>query len=219
MSLTIEQVLNDAKRLVERLREHDNAADTLIEQTTTLHKKIDAMKQYQEEVEEMNQVARHRPRSSLILGIQQENRQIRELQRENKDLRLALDEHQSALELIMSSYREQVSKLVMANRTEQVAALSTNMQCEEKPHGMLTSPVTPDNDLDQKAAVAMEEMMARLLIENQGLREMLEISRRMHTQHTKIIEEEEENENSKDNNKNFKEKNDNENESSNTNFV
>ena len=65
--------------------------------------------QYQEEVEEMNNVARHRPRSALILGIQQENRQIRELQRENRELRVALEEHQSALDLIMSSYREQVN--------------------------------------------------------------------------------------------------------------
>lgn len=40
--------------------------------------------QYQEEIDSLNQVARHRPRSSLVLGIQQENRQIRELQQENK---------------------------------------------------------------------------------------------------------------------------------------
>ena len=64
--------------------------------------------QYQEEIEDMNNVARHRPRSALILGIQQENRQIRDLQRENRELRVALEEHQSALDLIMSSYREQV---------------------------------------------------------------------------------------------------------------
>lgn len=41
-------------------------------------------KQYQEEIDALNQVARHRPRSSLVLGIQQENRQIRDLQQENK---------------------------------------------------------------------------------------------------------------------------------------
>lgn len=40
--------------------------------------------QYQDEIDALNQVARHRPRSSLVLGIQQENRQIRDLQQENK---------------------------------------------------------------------------------------------------------------------------------------
>ena len=44
--------------------------------------------QYQEEIDSLNQVARHRPRSSLVLGIQQENRQIRELQQENKGRQL-----------------------------------------------------------------------------------------------------------------------------------
>lgn len=45
MSCTIEKALADAKALVERLREHDNAAEVLIEQTTALNKRVEAMKQ------------------------------------------------------------------------------------------------------------------------------------------------------------------------------
>ena len=48
----------------------------------------------------------------------QENSQIRELQQDNRDLRVALEEHQSALELIMKKYREQVAKLLAANRLD-----------------------------------------------------------------------------------------------------
>ncbi|KAL7982799.1 hypothetical protein Chor_005202, partial [Crotalus horridus] len=118
MSCTIEKALADAKALVERLREHDTAAEALIEQTTDLNKRVEAMKQYQEEIQELNEVARHRPRSSLVLGIQQENRQIRELQQENKELRTSLEEHQCALELIMSKYREQMFRLLMASKKD-----------------------------------------------------------------------------------------------------
>ena len=64
-------------------------------------------------------MARHRPRSTLVLGIAQENSQIRELQQENKELRISLEEHQSAVELIMSKYREQILKLMMANKVDQ----------------------------------------------------------------------------------------------------
>ena len=67
---------------------------------------------------ELNEMARHRPRANLILGLAQENSQIRELQQDNKDLRMSLEEHQSALELIMSKYREQIFKLVMANQLD-----------------------------------------------------------------------------------------------------
>ncbi|KAH0616447.1 hypothetical protein JD844_027550 [Phrynosoma platyrhinos] len=78
MSCTIEKALADAKALVERLREHDNAAEALIEQTTALNKRVEAMKQ----------------------------------------LRTSLEEHQSALELIMSKYREQMFRLLMASKKD-----------------------------------------------------------------------------------------------------
>ena len=45
-----------------------------------------------------------------FLGIQQENRHIRSLQQENKELRATLEEHQATLELIMSKYREHISR-------------------------------------------------------------------------------------------------------------
>nr|XP_039256138.1 FGFR1 oncogene partner 2 homolog isoform X2 [Styela clava] len=59
---------------------------------------------------ELNKVAGHRPRSTLVLGIQQENNAIRSLQHENDELRQSLTEHQNALELIMTKYRQQMMK-------------------------------------------------------------------------------------------------------------
>uniref|UniRef100_A0A2K6CVD6 FGFR1 oncogene partner 2 n=1 Tax=Macaca nemestrina TaxID=9545 RepID=A0A2K6CVD6_MACNE len=103
MSCTIDKALADAKTLVERLRDHNDAAESLIEQTTALNKRVEAMKQYQEEIQELNEVTRHLPWSTLVMGIQH----IRELQQETKELRTSLEEHQAALELIMSKYRQQ----------------------------------------------------------------------------------------------------------------
>ena len=51
MNCTLEKVLADAKSLVERLRNHDNAAEMLIEQTTSLNKRVEAMKQVSHDVE------------------------------------------------------------------------------------------------------------------------------------------------------------------------
>lgn len=53
-------------------------------------------------------MANRRPRSTLILGSQEENARIRELQQENIELQTSVAEYQSALELIMAKYREQV---------------------------------------------------------------------------------------------------------------
>ncbi|XP_018109530.1 FGFR1 oncogene partner 2 homolog isoform X1 [Xenopus laevis] len=183
MSCTIEKVLADAKELVERLREHDGAAESLIEQTTTLNKRVEAMKQYQEEVQELNEIARHRPRSTLVLGIQQENRQIRQLQHENKELRTSLKEHQSALELIMSKYREQMFRLLMASKKDDPGVI---MKLKEQHSKELQAHIEKINEMTavMRRAIEMDEQRGdrehnRIikLEENKRLREILQITK------------------------------------------
>ena len=54
----------------------------------------------------------------LFVLCEQENRKIRELQSENLELRQLLSDHQSALEVIMTKYREQLGNLARANQVE-----------------------------------------------------------------------------------------------------
>lgn len=179
MSYTVEKLLSDAATLVSRLKEHDAIADILITQTQTLHKRIDAMKEYQDDITELNDIAKHRPRSHLIIGIAQENRQIRELQQENRELRVALEEHQSALELIMKKYREQVNTLIETNKWEKALAKGNdnskdmdkliNKICE------MANVMHKSVNVDEGASVKDRERLTQLEIENKGLRELLEI--------------------------------------------
>jgi len=180
MSLTVQQLLTDAKRLSTRLRDHDQTADTLISRAQEVLKQVDAMRQYQEDVDNLNEVAHNRPRAHLVLGIQQENRHIRTLQQENKELRAALEEHQNALELIMSKYRHHVTKLVnttkpdlksppadlrlLTERTEKVCEMAAVMKEAVR--------------MDEDSSNQQQEMMARLVTENKGLREILDISQK-----------------------------------------
>ncbi|KAM3926638.1 FGFR1 oncogene partner 2 isoform 1-T2 [Leptodactylus fuscus] len=184
MSCTIEKVLSDAKLLVERLREHDSAAESLIEQTTVLNKRVEAMKQYQDEIQELNEVARHRPRSTLVLGIQQENRQIRELQQENKELRTSLEEHQSALELIMSKYREQMFRLLMASKKDDPGIIiklkdqhSKELQNHVDKISEMTAVMKRAIEIDEQFGNREYDRILKLEQENRGLREILQITR------------------------------------------
>lgn len=45
MSLTIQQIVRDAKRLSSKIKDHDSAADALLSQTQAVYKQMDAMKQ------------------------------------------------------------------------------------------------------------------------------------------------------------------------------
>ncbi|TRZ11193.1 hypothetical protein HGM15179_015915 [Zosterops borbonicus] len=180
----MEKALADAKALVERLREHDSAAEALIEQTTALNKRVEAMKQYQEEIQELNEVARHRPRSTLVMGIQQENRQIRELQQENKELRTSLEEHQSALELIMSKYREQMFRLLMASKKDDPSIImklkeqhSKELQVHVDQITEMAAVMRKAIEVDERHGCKEQERITQLEQENRGLREILQITR------------------------------------------
>ena len=47
MAISVEAILGDARKLVLRLKEHDNSADCLITRMQSLQKQQDAMKQVQ----------------------------------------------------------------------------------------------------------------------------------------------------------------------------
>ncbi|XP_067121473.1 FGFR1 oncogene partner 2 homolog isoform X1 [Centruroides vittatus] len=180
MSLTVHQILNDAKRLVTRLRDHDNTADTIIAQAQSLNKTVESMNEYNEDLAELNTSIQQRPRSSLILNIQQENRHIRELQQENRELRNMLEEYQSVLELIMSKYRQQVTKLVQSTSVDRAwGELDNYKELQEQADRIcdMAAIIKQAIEIDEGNYAYEQERLTQLLTENKGLRELLEISR------------------------------------------
>jgi len=60
------------------------------------------------------------PHEELVNSIRTESRQLQEIVRENRILRAMVAEHQTALEMIMSKYRSQVSHLVAQSSADQL---------------------------------------------------------------------------------------------------
>merc|ERR1712242_297054 len=180
-SLSVAQLLVDAKRLAGRLREHDDSANRVVSNAQETLKAVAEMKNYKEDIESLNDIANQRPRPQLVLGIQQENRHIRALQQENKELRAALEEHQNALELIMSKYRNHVTRLVNTPRPDiqvinneklHLLAEKTEKVCE------MAAVMKEAVRMDEENCNLQQEVMARLVQENKGLRELLDISQK-----------------------------------------
>lgn len=176
----MDHFLSDAKRLVQRLQNHDNAVDILISETTNLQNKLIAMRQYRDEVNQINQAANHRARSTLILGSQLENQRIQNLEQENRELSISLAEHQSALELIMNKYREQVLVMMKANGIETAIQSScqptnTEIAMSEKIAEMAYV-MRQSASIDESVAAKEIEALRSLQVENDNLRELLDIS-------------------------------------------
>lgn len=174
-------MLNDAKKLSGRLREDDSNADNVITTAQEVLKEVEAMKQYQEDIDNLNAIAHNRPRAQLVLGIQQENRHIRQLQHENKELRAALEESQNAIELIMSKYRQQISSLVASSKLDKnVMNQKTSKVLQDRADKIceMAAIMNASIRVDEENEVKVKELMSRLVTENKGLRELLEISHR-----------------------------------------
>uniref|UniRef100_A0A8C5JU14 Suppressor of IKBKE 1 n=1 Tax=Junco hyemalis TaxID=40217 RepID=A0A8C5JU14_JUNHY len=136
MSCTIDKILTDARTLLERLKEHDTAAESLIDQSAVLHRRVAAMREAGAGCADQVSAAAgptpvsprqgpgpaaERPDPSRLrphLVLAQENTQIRDLQQENRELWVSLEEHQDALELIMSKYRKQMLQLLEGRKRE-----------------------------------------------------------------------------------------------------
>lgn len=180
-SSSVESLLKDAEKLVSRLKTHEKAADLLLGQSDGLQKTIKAKSAYMKEITALNEVARHRPRSELVLGIQMENQQIRRLQAENRDLRMLINEHQSAVDVIMTKYREQMALIVAArkmnrNGNSQSAAYLDNAL--RKKRGKIEEMATVMRhavDVDEGSDERSEDAVARLTRENEVLRKTLRI--------------------------------------------
>jgi len=181
MSLTVQQLLATPRGLTGRLRDHDSATDGIISAAQDVLKEVEAMRQYQEDIESLNTIAHNRPRAQLVLGIQQENRHIRQLQHENKELRAALEEHQNVLELIMSKYREHMSLFQNSTKIEKDMLTRENtkvLQDRADKICEMANVMQKSIQIDEENMAKEQELMARLITENKGLREMLEISHR-----------------------------------------
>lgn len=77
--------------------------------------------QYTDDLPELNDMDKSGvPREELVNSIRTESRQLQEIVRENQILRTMVAEHQSALEMIMSKYRSQVSHLITETKADRL---------------------------------------------------------------------------------------------------
>uniref|UniRef100_A0A3Q3WPI3 Suppressor of IKBKE 1 n=1 Tax=Mola mola TaxID=94237 RepID=A0A3Q3WPI3_MOLML len=188
MACTLEKVLGDARTLLERLKEHDTAAEGLIEQSGALNQRVHSMREvgnalpdkYIEDSSEIQELTKYKPHVLLT----QENTQIKELQQENKELWLSLEEHQYTLELIMGRYRKQMLQLMMAKKeldTKPVLSLhedhAKEVQSQVERICEMGQVMRRAVQVDDQHYCSVRERLAQLEIENKELRDLLRISK------------------------------------------
>ncbi|XP_044234557.1 suppressor of IKBKE 1 isoform X2 [Ursus americanus] len=174
MSCTIEKILTDAKTLLERLREHDAAAESLVDQSAALHRRVAAMREAGTALPD--QVARRvRVLARRICA--------REGWRGKEELWVSLEEHQDALELIMSKYRKQMLQLMVTKKAVDAEPVLKAHQSHSAEIESQIDRICEMGEVMRKAVQVdddqfckIQEKLAQLELENKELRELLSIS-------------------------------------------
>uniref|UniRef100_A0AAF5RXY6 FGFR1 oncogene partner 2 homolog n=1 Tax=Wuchereria bancrofti TaxID=6293 RepID=A0AAF5RXY6_WUCBA len=181
MSTTsIGQLMADMRQLVISLQTRERATDNALAKSQILSDKISGMKEYQEEVANMNDCWRMQGRKVLVAGLQHENRQILQLQQENRELRQALEDCENTLQLIMQKHRDVVTKLAKQFIPSFRASVThTSKKCETSINEkiVILSRLLNECLADGESVLNHDqELIARLATENACLRELLNIS-------------------------------------------
>lgn len=121
-------------------------------------------------MEVLNKLARERSNLQLIAQIHQENPQIREIQQENRQLKVCLEDHQHALEHIMQKYREHTQKKIKETKldftstqnTEQVEIIQKQSQKIQEMAAVMRKACEVDQDKINKE----HEYLSQLITEN-----------------------------------------------------
>ncbi|CAF3322702.1 unnamed protein product [Rotaria socialis] len=186
MNLSLDAILTNARELVSRLRRDDATADTTVNQAQYVQERILSMKQYGDDLAELNDISSHRPKTDILYSIQKENRLIKQLQKENEELKQLVTEHRSVLEKIMHKYRQHVQQLKLMEEKEKVAVqlfntgLATEIEDKASKIHEMALIMQRAIDIDDTNNAAQEERINALLLENRGLKEILAVHENMH---------------------------------------
>lgn len=181
MAITIDQIILDAKRVASRLKDREALGDSLLVETDKVNKQIKSQREFRDDIEALNKLAREKSNTQLINIIHQENPHIREIQQENKELRQCLEDHQRVLEHIMTKYREHTQQKIFTTKINLKEIYDGNknelIRKQAEKIQEMAAIMQKAANIDEENANRDNEYISKLATENQGLRELLQISK------------------------------------------
>lgn len=117
------------------------------------------------------------PHEELVNSIRTESRQLQEIVRENRILRAMVAEHQTALEMIMSKYRSQVSHLVSQTKADRLMTdLTAKVRTRrERSHYSVTVSSSFYYYFVVVRAQTIEEKNALIIQQDERIKEMMAV--------------------------------------------
>lgn len=180
MSITVGQIILDAQRVANGVKDLEARTNALLVEAEGNNRQIETMKQFRDDLDSLNKLTRDKSNADMVNRINQ-NPSIREIRQENRELKESLEDYQRALELIMHKYREHTQHQIFTSKINLKdiynATLSDVIRKQKEKINEMAAVIQKAASIDDDVINKEIECMNKLKIENEGLRELLQISK------------------------------------------
>ncbi|XP_064548849.1 FGFR1 oncogene partner 2 homolog [Drosophila montana] len=180
-NLSVGQMIMDAQRMASRVKDLDALGTALLEEAETNNRLVESLRQYQEDIESLNRVANNKTNVDMVNRIQQQNVNSSEILKENRELKICIEDYERAMELMMQKYREHTVTKVLDSKFNFKELYNERLwqvirEQREKINEMaavMHRAATADDENVQREL----QTISQLRMENETLRELLQISK------------------------------------------
>lgn len=179
-NITVGQIIVDAQRMASRIKDLEVLSGGLLTEAEGNNRHLEAMRMFQDDLDSLNRITRDKSNTDMVNRINVQNPCIRKVREENRELKACLEDHEKALELIMHKYREHTQSKVLSSQINFKELYNENLwkiireQADKITE--MAAVMQRAASIDDEAMYKEIEMLTKLKLENQNLREMLQIS-------------------------------------------
>ncbi|XP_030376987.1 FGFR1 oncogene partner 2 homolog [Scaptodrosophila lebanonensis] len=180
-NLSVSQIIMDAQRMASRVKDLDALGTALLEEAETNNRLVESLRQYQDDIESLNRISNNKTNADMVNRIQQQNVNSSEILKENRELKICIEDYERAMELMMQKYREHTVTKVLDSKINFKELYNERLWrviCEQREKinemaAVMQRAANADDDLVQREL----KTISQLRMENEALRELLQISK------------------------------------------
>ncbi|XP_016932430.3 FGFR1 oncogene partner 2 homolog [Drosophila suzukii] len=180
-NLSVGQMIMDAQRMANRVKDLDALGSALLEEAETNNRLVESLRQYQDDIESLNRISNNKTNADMVNRIQQQNINSSEILKENRELKICIEDYERVMELMMQKYREHTVSKVLDSKFNFKELYNERMwqvirEQREKINEMaavMQRAASVDDGMVQREL----QTISQLRLENETLRELLQISK------------------------------------------
>ncbi|XP_016987543.1 FGFR1 oncogene partner 2 homolog [Drosophila rhopaloa] len=180
-NLSVGQMIMDAQRMASRVKDLDALGTALLEEAETNNRLVESLRQYQDDIESLNRISNNKTNADMVNRIQQQNINSSEILKENRELKICIEDYERVMELMMQKYREHTVSKVLDSKFSFKELYNERMwqvirEQREKINEMaavMQRAASVDDGVVQREL----QTISQLRLENETLRELLQISK------------------------------------------